>query len=640
MIGTLVFWVLVLAGMGAFLAQMAPRLRAIAGAPGAINLDHLGSRFERLIVDVVFQARVIRGKPWVGVAHLFVFWGFVAFSGYTLVETLYGLGLVDLTGSFAFRAYSWLLVPFTLAVLAGIVLLVIRRAVVRPPELGASVSSESVLIGIFIALLMVTFLLDLTLQDGLVKHVSWWVHMIVIFTFLALVPNSKHLHLVLAPVTVFLKAPVLGTVPALNFEQEQVGLETIADLPKKIVLDAFTCVECGRCQENCPAYATGKALNPKRLILQNEEAILAGARDTPLAEVYDEGVLWQCTTCGACEDVCPVGIEHTPLIIGARRGEVSNGRAPDYMAPVYNDLERRGNIWGLLPDQRQKFVASAGLETFDPTRHEYLIWLGCAGAFEADYQKSLRSLCTILAANGKTFGVLSKERCTGDVAKRTGNEYLFQELATQNVEDLAGAGVTKVVTSCPHCLKTLGHDYAEFGFTGKVVHSAVLVEELTRDVGLDEGDGARDFGADEGSVTFHDPCYLGRYAGHHEEPRALLTRLGATVNEPERTRDNPFCCGAGGGLMFEEHEPGTRISEARFEQLEATGANTIVMGCPFCAVMLKGARASRPDSEMQMVDLMTWTEGRLRRAGRLDPAPTSAGADVESDGQGTGASAE
>jgi len=611
---TLLFWALVLAGVGAFVVQMIPRLRAIAAAPGGLSLDGIGTRVERFVMDVVLQRRVIRRKPWVGFAHLFVFWGFVAFGGYTLVETLHGLHLADLRDTGAFRVYRWLLVPFALLVLAGIGLLIVRRGIYRPRALGASVSAESILIGVFIIVLMVTFLADLWLPaDSAVRGPNWWAHMVVIFTFLALIPNSKHLHLVLSPGTVFLRSPRLGTVPALDFEKEEVGLETVADLPKKAVLDALTCVECGRCQENCPAFATGKALNPKAIVLQNEAAILAGRRDAKLSDVYDEGVLWQCTTCGACEDVCPVGIEHTPVIIGARRGEVSNGEAPDYLAPVYNHLERRGNIWGLMSDQRQKFVEAASFETFDPSKHEYLLWLGCAGSFEADYQKSLRALSAILEANGKTFGVLSKERCTGDVAKRTGNEYLFQELATQNVDDLNTAGAHTVVTSCPHCLKTLGHDYAEFGFTGKVVHSSVLVESLTRDLQRAPEDGA----AEPETVAFHDPCYLGRYAGHHEEPRAILERLGAGVVEPVRTRDNPFCCGAGGGLLFEEHESGKRISQERFEQLQATGANTIVMGCPFCAVMLKGAKASVPEAEVQMVDLMTWTEGRLRKAGRL-----------------------
>lgn len=629
MLETLTFWVVVLASVGLFAAQMSTRWRLLHAAPGSFSLDALPDRIRRFVVDVVFQGKVIARKPWVGLAHLFVFWGFVAFGGYTLVETLHGLGIADLTGTVGFRVYTWLLVPFCAAVLAGIVLLAIRRGIVRPRALGASVSAESILIAGFIAVLMITFLLDVfVLSGGITSRVNWWVHMLVIYTFLVLIPNSKHLHLVLSPATVFLKAPILGTVPNLDFEKEEVGLEAVKDLPKKSVLDAFTCVECGRCMENCPATATGKLLNPKSLILQTEAALLAGAADTKLADVYDPGILWQCTTCGACEDACPVGIEHTPIIIGARRGLASNGEAPDFIAPVYNNLERRGNLWGQTADVRQKFVASAQFETFDPAKHEYLLWLGCAGGTEPDFQKSLRSLAEILRSQGKTFGVLSKERCTGDVAKRTGNEYQFQELAAANVGDLHDAGVKKVVTSCPHCLKTLGHDYRQFGFEGKVVHSSVLVEQITR-----HEPPAR---LDDEAVAFHDPCYLGRYAGEHEAPRALLARYQGNVTEPERTKDNPFCCGAGGGLLFEEHEAGTRISQARFEQLQATGANTIVMGCPFCSIMLKGAKASTPGTDaVQMVDLMTWTEGRLRKAGRLAQSDAAAsGATPEESAKG------
>src|SRR5581483_8849845 len=269
---------------------------------------------------------------------------------------------------------------------------------------------------------------------------------------------------VLSPITVLLKSPVLGSVPNLDFEREEVGLETVADLKRKMVLDAFTCVECGRCQVNCPAWGSGKALNPKAIILQTQDALLAGERGKPLAAVYTEQVLWQCTTCGACENQCPVGIEHLPILIGARRGLVSSGRAPGYLGGMYNHLERRGNIWGLGADQRQKFVEAAGLEVFEAGRHDVLVWLGCAGAFEADYQKSLRALFEILRAYGVRFGVLSKERCTGDPAKRTGNEYLFQDLAAGNIEALRAAAPQRILTSCPHCLKTLGDDYRRFGY--------------------------------------------------------------------------------------------------------------------------------------------------------------------------------
>jgi Fe-S oxidoreductase len=601
MLETWIFRLLVLVALGLFGWQMATRYRLFVRAPTNIDLSNLGARVRAFVAEVVFQTRTIRERPIVGVAHLFVFWGFCAFGGYTAIEGFKGLGVADLTDTRAFDLYRLLLLPFSAAVLMGIVALFVRRAFLRPAALGARVSKESLLISAFIAALMITFLVDfvhargLWVIDSAAERVNWWVHMLVILTFTVLIPGSKHLHLLLSPIAVFLRSPVLGAVPRLDFDKEEVGIETVGQLPRKQVLDAFTCVECGRCQDSCPAFATGKLLNPKKLILQNEDALLAGELDRKLVDVYDEGVLWQCTTCGACQNQCPVGIEHLPNIIGARRGLVSNGEAPEFLGPVYTNLERRGNIWGLLYEQRQKFIASAGVETFDPAKHDYVVWLGCAGAFEADFQKSLRALFDILRAKGVTFGVLAKERCNGDVAKRTGNEYMFQELAGQNVEELNRAGVKKVVTSCPHCLKTLGDDYREFGFEAEVVHSASLVEQLTRGVSMPKRQ----------TVTYHDPCYLGRYAGQVDEPRALLERFGGEVAEPVRNRTNPFCCGAGGGLLFEEHEQGKRISQERFDQLQATGAGTIVMACPFCSIMLKGARASS-NSQVEMTDVISF----------------------------------
>ena len=599
------FRLVVVGFVGWFAQQMAFRVELVSGAPQNFRIDHLLARTDRFILEVLFQTKTIAGRPLVGLAHLGVFWGFVAFGGFTLVEGLRGVGLVDLTHQGWFHVYRLVLIPFSLAVLGGIIALAIRRGVVRPAALGTTVSKESILIAFMISTLMITFLLTFVIRDeSMAGRANWWLHMVIILTFLGLIPNSKHLHLILSPLTIFLKSPILGTVPNLDFEKEEVGLETVKDLPSKAVLDAITCVECGRCQDMCPAFGTGKLLNPKTLILQNEAALLAGERDTKLVDVYDSGVLWQCTTCGACEQACPVGVEHLPTIIGARRGLVSNGEAAEFLTPMFTNLERRQNIWGLTYDQRAKFVSAAAVETFDPTKHEYLIWLGCAGAFEADYQKSMRSLFDILRAKGRTFGVLSKEKCTGDPAKRTGNEYMYQELANDNIENLRSSGTKKIVTSCPHCLKTIGHDYRLMGYEVEVVHSAQLVEELTRDVATEW--------TQRDPVTYHDPCYLGRYADTHEEPRALLKRFGADVTDPVRSGDNPFCCGAGGGLLFEEHESGKRISTERFEQLQATGAGTVVMACPFCSIMLKGAQASA-NAPVQMIDLMTYVDGQLKK---------------------------
>jgi Fe-S oxidoreductase len=628
---TVAFWLLFLGFVGAFAAQAARRVKLVAAAPNNFSLDRLPVRITRVLVDVVLQRRTIRERPVAGVMHAFVFWGFVAFGGYTTVEFLHGLGILDVTGASWFHGYRVALVPFACAVLLGIVYLLIRRAFVRPIGLGDHVSVESIVIALFIATLMITFLLTFRLAEGTpAERTNWWVHMLVILAFMALIPASKHFHLVLSPITVFLKSAELGNLPNLDFEKEQVGLETVKDLGGKMALDAFTCVECGRCQVNCPAWGAGKALNPKTIILQTRGALLAGARETKLGDVYSEQVLWQCTTCGACENQCPVGIEHLPILIGSRRGLVSNGDAPDYLGAMYNNLERRRNIWGLGYDQRTKFVQSAILETFDPAKHDVLVWLGCAGSFDADFQKSLRSLFGILRAKDVTFGVLSRERCTGDPAKRTGNEYMYQELANGNIEDLKAAGPKKILTSCPHCVKTIGADYAKFGYQVEIVHSSVFVEELLRDTrsaslstrsaslstpSASPSTRSASLSGERDIVTFHDPCYLGRYAGKVDEPRALLTRFGAEIKEPERNRDNPFCCGAGGGLLFadKEEEPGSRISDVRFKQLQATGADTVVTACPFCSIMLKGAQASA-QADTQFVDLMTYVHGKLTKA--------------------------
>ena len=313
-------------------------------------------------------------------------------------------------------------------------------------------------------------------------------------------------------------------------------------------------------------------------------------------------MLWQCTTCGACEQACPVGIEHTPVIIGARRGLTSNGEAGEFLAGPFNNLERRGNIWGLLYDQRQKFIQGAGVEIFDQAKHEYLVWLGCAGAFEADFQKSLRALFDILRAKRISFGVLAKERCTGDLAKRSGNELVFQDLATQNIEDFTG----RRRDEDHHVLPALPQDdrprLPQLRLRGgdRALGDARRAVDARR---VDAGDG-------DGHLSR--PVLPRALRGHAPGAARPARRVSARRStEPVRSRDNPFCCGAGGGLLFEEHEAGKRISQERFEQLHATGAPTVVMACPFCSIMLKGAQASS-NADVQMTDLMSFVDGKMK----------------------------
>lgn len=519
---TLLLWLLVIGFVGAFAAQVATRVRLIASAPNTFSTDDTGARIARFLVDVVGQRKTIVERPWAGLAHAFVFWGFIAFGGYTAIEFLAGLGILDLTHTGAFAFYRAVLTPFAVAVLCGIVFLLIRRGIVRPVALGTHVSAESILIGLFIATLMVTFLLTWRLDEASAAgRMNWWLHAVVILAFLALIPASKHFHLVLSPVTVFLKSPELGNVPNLDFEKEQVGLETLKDVGSKTVLDAFTCVECGRCQVNCPAWGAGKELNPKAIILQTQAGLLNKPGETKLVDLYTDKVLWQCTTCGACENQCPVGIEHLPLLIGARRGLVSNGEAPEYLGAMYNNLERRSNIWGLSYDQRQKFVDAATLED-----------LRSAEARRARVARLRRRLrgrlpeVTPLDVRDPARERRHVRRALeGTLHGRHGEGTSTCSLATANIEDLRAASPKTILTSCPHCVKTIGEDYRKFGYTVNIVHSSVFIEELTR-ADLRAADGERE------AVTYHDPCYLGRYARTTDEPRALLERFGADVKEP------------------------------------------------------------------------------------------------------------
>jgi ferredoxin len=338
----LVLWILLAASAGAFAVQMSVRVRLMAEAPGGWPIDRPGSRLKRVLVEVIGQRRTVRERPVAGLAHAFVFWGFLAFGGYTAIEFLDALGVVHLTRAPWFEAYRLCLAPVAALALGGILLLLVRRVFVRPAGLGVYVSGESVVIGLLIATLMTTFLLTWRVDpESVAGRVNWWVHALVVLAFVVLIPASKHLHLLLSPFAVFFRSAELGAVANLDLEKE-VGLEAVRDVSRKTVLDAFACVECGRCEVNCPAWGAGQALNPKTLVLQTRDALLAGARDTALASIYTPEVLWQCTTCGACEKQCPAGVEHLPLVIGARRGLVSNGEAPAYLGGLYGQLERLG----------------------------------------------------------------------------------------------------------------------------------------------------------------------------------------------------------------------------------------------------------------------------------------------------------
>jgi Fe-S oxidoreductase len=430
---------------------------------------------------------------------------------------------------------------------------------------------------------MATYLTGLYFGEGTVGgHVSWWLHTAALLIFLPLIPHTKHLHLVLSPVTVFLRRAGFSRIPPLTGD-EDFGLDTGKDVTRIDSLQAFSCVECGRCTEHCPAYNTGKVLNPKEIVLglrgYLKEFGPAGEAAL-LGKHISEEAAFECTTCGSCEFQCPVGIQHLPMIVGLRRGAVNTGKWEDeHGTKLFLNLERNGNALGFTSSERQKFIEKNHLPIYGGTQ-EYCLWLGCMGAYDPQGREIVLALARVLRHAGVTFGVLRKEKCTGDPARRLGNDLVVQQMAEANMETLQAAKVGKMVSICPHCVRTIGTDWREYGAAFKIEHHSELLARVQAK--LPAAGGSRE------TVVFHDPCYLGRYRNVYEAPRAVAG-LASAVVEPGRTRERSFCCGAGGGQMFLGEEKGKRVNVTRVEELMATGAQTIGTACPFCQTMFRDA---------------------------------------------------
>jgi len=549
----------------------------------------LAPRFGQFLREVAAQGKVIRGRPLAGLAHAFVFWGFCAFAPVTLnhVAAGFGLRLIDPGGAFG-RFYFDFVAVWAALVAVSIAGLFVRRFFARPKWLGP-VSPESGVIAALIFLLMVTYLLGLKLAETSgAGRVDWWLHTLTLLAFLPLIPHTKHLHLALSPITVFLRRAGFSRIPPLEGD-EDFGLDTGKDVTRIDALQAYTCVECGRCTEHCPANATGKILNPKEIVLGLRAYLnaLGPAAEAPLLGEHISGeAAFQCTTCGACEYECPVGIQHLPLIVGLRRGAVNTGRwENEHGARLFLNLERYGNALGFPAAERQQFIEKNGLPYYDGSQ-EYCLWLGCMGAFDPQGRETVLALARVLRAAGVTFGVLRKEKCTGDAGRRLGNDLAVSQLAEANIETLRAAKVGKMVSICPHCVRAIGTDWREYGATFAIEHHSELLARLPK------------WGGPPGlpvlpSVVFHDPCYLGRYRGVYDAPRQAIAPY-AGLTSPPRTRERSFCCGAGGGQMFLGEERGRRMNVDRTAELVATGAQTIATACPFCQSMFHDALGAEP----------------------------------------------
>jgi len=638
-----------------FALAMARHLRVFAVGQPAAPYERPVDRLWGLVQYAVVQTRMFRDLR-AGLMHAGIFWGFVLLT----IEpaNIVTGGLIEVVLSAPFEGAIWAAIlamqnVVALGTLGAVGWAFWRRFVTRPRRL--EYTTDALVILTLIGASVGTFLLAEILEaarygdipGAIVSNavaasalraidpaaletafgLAWWAHMLVVSGFLVYLPFSKHLHIVTAfPNALFRKLRPRGELPPMDLEREDAtfGIKTLADLSWKDMLDGFTCTECGRCQQACPAWNTGKPLNPKTFIMGIKDMAEDAEHGVPLIpnspivrETYglDDGLsreavarplvdtaipyeaVWDCVTCGACVEACPVLIEHVDKIVGLRRNLVlEESRFPAELTPAMRGMEQQANPWGQPPTGRLDWtkglpfevrtvaaVAAAG----ELDGLEVLYWVGCAAAFDERNKRVARAVATCLDAAGVSFAVLGQEEsCTGDPARRMGNEYVYQILAQGNVETLNryGMGDRTIVTACPHCFNTIGNEYGQFGGRYTVKHHAQYLADLV-------SSGRLVLGADglpERSVTYHDSCYLTRYNGVIAAPREVLGAVpGVELREMDNRGRQTFCCGAGGGRMWMEETRGTRINVARTEQVLATGADTLATACPFCMVMLR-----------------------------------------------------
>jgi Fe-S oxidoreductase len=615
-----------------FFARIGPILRTILAAKRDLgfSLSPVLPRIRDFVWEVLCQGKVIRERPLPGLAHAFVFWGFLAFALVSFNHLALPLGLAFLPpANLLGRFYFTFAAVWALLVAVSIAGLFIRRFFLRPIWLGAQVSYESGLIALLIFLLMATYLAAFFFPEASpATKLLWWAHTLTLLVFLPLIPHTKHLHLVLSPITIFLKRPGFSQIPPLSTDEtvEDFGLAAGRDLNQIIAIQAYSCVECGRCTEHCPASATGKVLDPKEIILGTRTYLntFGPASDTPLlSDLRDESnqqpaannqqpsleAVFECTTCGACEYQCPVGIQHVPILVGLRRGAANTGAWEDpYGTKLFLALEKSGNALGLPAAERDKFIARAALPIFDGTQ-EYCLWLGCMGSYDPHGREIIADFARIMAHLGTTFGVLRKEKCTGDPARRLGNDLVFQNLAESGLAAFAAQRVTKIVAICPHCVRTIATDWRDFGIAPSIEHHS---EFMARHKSSLPSPTTSNQQPATGTVVYHDPCYLGRYQNIYDQPRSIIQQQ-ATLVEAPRSHERSFCCGAGGGLAFLGEEAGERVSHVRARELAATGAQTVATACPFCNTMFRDALTaiSTDSAPPQLLDIAQLTARAL-----------------------------
>ncbi len=609
--------VLILVSLTVFILNAWPKLSLMRNAEKENRTDKPLQRFFKTLNIAFGQTRLFK-EPKAGWMHALIFWGFLILL--VRAGEFFFIGLFpNIESHFSFTAplvlpYLWIKDGAVVMITLGVVYALYRRLVIKPERL--TLSAEGLVILILILLILASDVLfdsaflvlnpDIEKSGplaalfapivglagkGLVGHfhsLAYWTHVSVILFFLTLLPQSKHFHIITAIPNVFLSSLESGNgLRRIDFEdetKESFGVTEVGSLTWKQMLDLHTCTQCGRCDRVCPALATNKPLSPQQLTVDLRDHLNGPQNSdiTLLGETIEDEVLWSCTTCGACESACPVMIEYVNKVIDLRRGLVlTEDRYPKEFETAFKSLETQSNPWGFPKNSRADWAKELEIPIWDKSNPtEFLYFIGCNGSFDTRGKQVSESVVKTLRKAGVSFSILGNgEGCTGDPARRAGNEYLFDMLATQNAETFKQQNVLKVITHCPHCLNSLKNEYPDFGVNLEVIHHSELLEKLVAEGKLspEENIGS--------NVVIHDSCYLGRHNGVYDAPRNVLQN----VQEVEQSRENGTCCGAGGARFLLEENTGTRMSHHRLDELMVSNPDTIAVSCPYCVLMLEDA---------------------------------------------------
>jgi len=614
------------------------------------------------------QKTLFKTRPLIGIIHAFVAWGFSLYLIVNIVDVLYGFipGFYFFPDHIIGNVYRLFVDVFSVLVLLGVAYFLIRRFILRDRRLKterpvliseiaiSGMRFDSFLVGLFIIIHVGSRFLSASFEIAgshpdwsqpaanmvarlwinlepntilFMEHITWWLALGLILLFLPYFPMSKHAHLFMGPLNIMAKEKrrSMASLEKIDFEDdtiEQFGSSRIKHLPQKQLLDGYACIQCSRCQDACPAYETGKELSPSALEInkryffnQNFTSLSNGEEfDVPLTDwMLTEEAAWSCTTCGYCIEVCPVGNEPMIDILRLRQDLVMmESKFPQDAIDTFEKMENYGNPWGMSPQDRENWMDGYNVPLMrDKKKVDVLYWAGCSGAYDTRGKEISQSVADIMNKAGVNYACLgNEETCTGDSARRIGNEYLFQSMAEKNKEVFAQYDFKRIVTQCPHCFTTLKNDYAELGIDLEVSHHSQFIDELIESKKI-----SPDAWIDE-DITFHDPCYLGRQNNEYDAPRNVLQSVlrNGKINEMEKSKSESFCCGAGGGNMWYEIKTGDRINQNRIKQAVETNAKTVAAACNFCNIMLEdGVKTTGNDETLKVLDIAEMVSKGLSR---------------------------